>query len=290
MPHSSFLIIGGETGSVFGSINSEQIKNLELPFPSDSEQQAIARILSSLDDKIELNQRMNKTLEAIAQAIFKHWFVDFEFPNEEGKPYKSSGGEMVYNEELGKEIPKGWKVKTLKDISYNFDSKRIPLSSRERQKRQGIYPYYGATSIMDYIDDYIFDGTYILVAEDGSVIDEKGYPVLQYVWGKFWVNNHAHILKGKGISNEFLYMLLKNKNIQHIVTGAVQPKINQTNMNSLKFVIPSNYLLKSFDDIITSLSKKYMVNKEEKDELIQIRDTLLPKLMSGELRVKVEVK
>jgi len=269
-------------------VQVDLLGTIEILLPPLPEQKSIASIFSSLDDKIELNQRMNKTLEAIAQAIFKHWFVDFEFSNEEGKPYKSSGGEMVYNEELGKEIPKGWKVKTLKDISYNFDSKRIPLSSRERQKRQGIYPYYGATGIMDFIDDYIFDGIYILMAEDGSVIDERGYPILQYAWGKFWVNNHAHILQGKRISNEFLYLLLKNKNVQHIVTGAVQPKINQANMNSLKFAIPPECLLKSFDRTIQPLFKIYRYNKEGVKTLAQIRDVLLPKLMSGEIRVKVD--
>jgi len=94
-------------GSTFGELSGSRLKELEFPIPPLTEQRAIAKILSDLDAKIELNQQMNKTLEEIGRAIFKHWFIDFDFPNEEGKPYKSSGGEMVYNEELGKEIPKG---------------------------------------------------------------------------------------------------------------------------------------------------------------------------------------
>lgn len=89
------------------------------------------------------------------------------------------------------------------------DSKRVPLNSRDREARKGPYPYYGATSIMDYIDDYLFDGIRVLLGEDGTVIREDGKPVLQYVWGKYWVNNHAHILKAKpGYSTESIYIAL----------------------------------------------------------------------------------
>ena len=95
----------------------------------------------------------------------------------------------MVDSELG-EIPKGWKVNRLNDIVDCFDNKRVPLSSMERNVRKGIYPYYGAASLMDYIDDYLFDGVYILMGEDGSVTDNIGYPVLQYVFGKFWVNRN----------------------------------------------------------------------------------------------------
>ena len=272
--------------SAVPGLNRDIVYELKKKIPDEKEQTAIAKILSDLDSKIELLQKQNKTLEAIAQAIFKHWFVDFEFPNEEGEPYKSAGGEMVFNEELGKEIPKGWEVGKLGDIIENFDSKRIPLSSREREKRKGKFPYYGATKIMDYVDDYLFDGTYILMAEDGSVTDEGGYPVLQYVWGKFWANNHAHIIKGKGISTEFLYVLLLRTNISEYVTGAVQPKLNQTNMNSIKILIPDSLSVKNFDTLIQDMFIKQKSLYEQIQSLQKIRDTLLPKLMSGEIRVR----
>lgn len=271
-------------------IQADLLGDVEIGIPSLSEQHRIAKILSNLDSKIELLQKQNKTLEAIGQAIFKHWFVDFEFPNEEGKSYKSSGGEMVFNEELGKEIPKGWDVGKLGDIIENFDSKRIPLSSREREKRKGKFPYYGATKIMDYVDDYLFNGTYILMAEDGSVTDDGGYPVLQYVWGKFWVNNHAHIIKGKGISTEFLYVLLLRTKISEYVTGAVQPKLNQTNMNSIKILIPDSLSVKSFDKLIQDMFIKQKSLYEQIQSLQKIRDSLLPKLMSGKIRVPAEVR
>ena len=277
------FIAEGRSGT-FPQITFNELKSLKISLPLLNEQKAIVDILSSLDDKIELNNQMNKTLEEMAQALFKRWFVDFEFPNEEGQPYKSSGGEMVESE-LGM-IPNGWNIKNLSDIVDNFDSKRIPLSKREREKREKIYPYYGAASIADYVDDFIFDGCYVLMGEDGTVIDNNGYPILQYVWGKFWVNNHAHVLQGKNYySNEFVYLKLKSTNVQSLVTGAVQPKINQKNMNSIKTVVAPKEIHIKFNQLMESIYSKYRLNIEQNESLKQLRDSILPKLMSGEIRV-----
>jgi type I restriction enzyme S subunit len=272
--------------SVLGIRQSELILIL-VPNIKIEEQEVIGNILGAIDDKIKLNQEMNKTLEAIGEAVFKRWFVDFEFPNQEGKPYKTTGGQMVYNETLGIEIPEGWRVNTLDEISFNFDSKRVPLSSREREKRRGNYPYYGAAGILDYVDDFTFEGTYALMGEDGTVIDDLGFPVLQLIRGRFWVNNHAHVLQGKGISTELLFLFLKNTSVQHLVTGAVQPKINQGNMNSLKFVIPDSSCKNRLESFVNSLYLKIGGNKEQIKVLSQIRDLLLPKLISGKIRVPI---
>ena len=121
------------------------------------------------------------------------------------------------------------------DLVVNFDRMRKPLSSRQREERKGPYPYYGATCIFDYIDDYIFDGDYILLGEDGTVINADGSPVLQRISGKTWVNNHAHVLKNSEIIDfDYLYYALKNAKFNGAVTGAVQPKISQANMNSVR--------------------------------------------------------
>jgi type I restriction enzyme S subunit len=281
-------ITNRETGTVFASINKKGLETIKLPFPSDIEQKAIANILSTLDEKIETNNQINEKLEEMAQALFKHWFVDFEFPNENGEPYKSSGGEMVESE-LGM-IPKGWKVSKLSELITLYDSKRIPLSKNERDKREKIYPYYGASSLMDYVDDYIFDGVYVLLGEDGTVIDELGYPILQYVWGKFWVNNHAHVIKGKNdYSEEFVYMLLKNTNVSSAVTGAVQLKINQKNLKNLSVVIPEDTdLIKQFSGTLNYQFSIIRNNSDQNKVLTSIRDNLLPKLMSGEIRVPLD--
>lgn len=268
-------------------VNAKNLTNVEVPRPPIDEQRAIAKILSDLDAKIELNRQTNSTLEQVGQALFKRWFVDFEFPDENGRPYKSSGGEMV-DSELG-EIPKEWKVGGLGDIIENFDSKRVPLSSRERASKKGAYPYYGAASILDYVEDYIFDGIYVLVGEDGTVIDENEHPMLQYVWGKFWVNNHAHVIQGKaGFITEYVLLLLKQTNVRHAITGAVQPKINQENLNHLKVIVPTKEILATFSNLINPIFERYRVASEETTFLAKTRDALLPKLMSGEIRVLAE--
>lgn len=260
------------TGTTIKNISLKQMREYSFYLPSLPTQHRIASILSALDDKIELNNKINENLEMQAQAIFKSWFVDFE-------PF---GGVM----------PEDWKIGTVKDIVELHDSKRIPLSGSEREKMDKIYPYYGATSCMDYVDNYIFDGIYLLLGEDGTVVDTKGFPILQYVEGKFWVNNHAHILTGKlGYTVETLYLLFKQTNVTHIVTGAVQPKISQANLKKLPAIIPNIKELDNFNTIIQPIFSMIRKNKNENQRLSELRDTLLPKLMNGEIDVDdVQVK
>ena len=193
---------------------------------------------------------------------------------------------QLYIRIFDRTIPVGWHVGTASEIIEFHDSKRIPLSSREREKLDKIYPYYGATSMMDYVDHYLFDGIYLLLGEDGTVMDDKGFPILQYVEGKFWVNNHAHIITGKGgFTVELLYLLFSLTNVKSSVTGAVQPKISQTNLNKVPVLIPNEDEIKSFDSLIQPFFAQIRNLKAENDRLATIRDTLLPKLMSGEIDV-----
>lgn len=209
---------------------------------------------------------INKNLLQQAQALYKDYFIDMN----------SFDGAM----------PADWHQGTVSEIIELHDSKRIPLSSRERADLAKVYPYYGATSIMDYVDRYLFDGIYLLLGEDGTVVDSKGFPILQYVEGKFWVNNHAHILTGKnGFSVELLYLLFSLINVQSIVTGAVQPKISQANLNKIPVIIPSVNKLQSFDSIIQPFFTQIRNLRAENNRFAATRDTLLPKLMSGELDV-----
>ena len=256
----------GSTGQT--EINKQRLQEeLLIKYPQNIDlQRSIALILKNIDDKIELNTAINENLEQQAQAIFKSWFVDFE-------PF---GGVM----------PENWKIGMIKDIIELHDSKRIPLSGSEREKMDKIYPYYGATSCMDYVDNYIFDGKYLLLGEDGTVIDKNGYPILQYVEGKFWVNNHAHIITGKlGYTVEILYLLFKQTNVKHIVTGAVQPKISQANLKKVPVTISNIKDLDAFNNIIQPIFAMIRKNRNENEKLALLRDTLLPKLMNGEIDV-----
>lgn len=287
-PFKKYMLKIASDGATRNAITKVEIEDFEIGAPEDvDDQKEIANILSTLDKKIALLKKQNQTLEKLAQTLFKRWFVDFEFPNEEAKPYKNSGGKMIASE-LG-EIPEGWSVGSLGEIMINHDSKRIPLSSNERSNRTGKYPYHGATSIMDYIDDFIFDGRYVLLGEDGSVIDENDYPFLQFIEGKIWVNNQAHVLEGKTpFSTEYIYLLLRKKKVNHIVTGAVQLKINQGNLNSLVVLLPNDLILKEFNEKVKSIIDKTFISTKEIQTLTQLRDTLLPKLMSGSLEIKKE--
>ena len=170
----------------------------------------------------------------------------------------------------------------LGDVVEVEDSKRVPLNSREREQRKGPYPYYGATSVMDFVDDYLFDGTRVLLGEDGTVIQENGKPILQYVWGKYWVNNHAHILKASSFySLEIIYTALARTDIRHIVTGAVQMKISQKNLKGLKLSLPDPRNLMPLDNLF----REYKNLVDESKQLELLRDALLPKLMSSEIDV-----
>ena len=274
-PHFKSYIHLMSTGSTIKHISLKTMRDYVFELPSLEDQRHIASILSSLDRKIELNNKINADLEEMAQAIFKNWFVDFE-------PFKD--GKFV-DSELGM-IPEGWKVGGLFDIAEIFDKKRKPLSGNVREKMDKIYPYYGATSCMDYVDDYIFDGIYTLIGEDGSVVKENGLPYMQYVWGKMWVNNHAHILQGKnGYSTEMIHALLSITNIKFLVTGAVQAKLSQGNMQKIFVAIPPKNVLDEIRPVIDNLYSKIRINTAESSRLSLLRDTLLPRLMSGELEV-----
>lgn len=189
----------------------------------------------------------------------------------------------MQDSELG-EIPEGWELKSFGDVSKCYDKKRIPLSKPQREKKKGEIPYYGATSIMDYVDEYIFDGIYLLLGEDGSVIKENGLPFTQYIWGKSWVNNHAHVLTGSGsVTTEHLMVFIKQENIAAYVTGAVQMKLNQKNMNSIPFIFADEAVNNVFGQRIDSIYAVIRAKSEENLTLTNLRDTLLPKLLSGEI-------
>ena len=261
--HSSvynYFINGHKLGSSQPNLKVTDLKRFPIPLCDLITQDKIVNILRNIDDKISINNKINNNLYEMGDNLYNEYF---------GK-YKDN-------------LPSDYKIVKLNEVADNYDSKRKPMSSREREQHKGIYPYYGATSIIDYVDNYIFDDTYLLMGEDGTVKTDDGYPVLQYIWGKNWINNHAHVLKGKNISTELLMFALRKINIENIITGAVQPKINQENMNKIEFVIGSDSKNKELEVILKNLMDKSKNIIEENERLEQLRDTLLPKLMNGEI-------
>lgn len=249
----------------FPQITFSEVANLTIPVPPLAVQEVIVQTMQCLEDKTICNEQINDNLLAQAQTLYKQFF-----------PYG-----------VQDDLPDGWRIGTVGEIIEIHDSKRIPLSGADRSKMEKkIYPYYGAASLMDLVDNYIFDGKYLLLGEDGTVVDDAGYPILQYVWGQFWVNNHAHILTGRlGYDVESLYMLFKQTPVKSIVTGAVQPKISQANLRSVQVVIPPEHNLREYNDLVEPLFSLFRANEEECKTFTALRDTLLPKLMSGEIDV-----
>lgn len=262
--------------------NAVPIKDVDIAI-----QDTVVSVLDSFHKKITLNHAINQNLEALAKLLYDYWFVQFDFPNEEGKPYKSSGGKMEWNEILKKEIPYGWEVSSLRELVDLEDSKRIPLSNAQRVDRKGKYPYYGATGIMDYIDDFIFDYDILLLAEDGSTSDANGFPVVQYVWGKVWVNNHAHIILPKDRAHlVYTYFLLKSIPVKLIETGSIQKKISQDNLLGYKTLKVPKVLIDLYTERIKGLWEKKKLTTEEITQLTKQRDELLPLLMNGQVSTK----
>lgn len=280
-----YLLQISKVGGTRNALTKEAIGKLPIKISDDCNK--ISKILDNIDQKIQTNNQINQELEAMAKTLYDYWFVQFDFPDQNGKPYKSSGGKMVYHPELKREIPEGWGVEKLGDITICHDSKRVPLSSNDRGLVKGEIPYYGATGIMDYVNDYIFDGDYVLMAEDGSVMTEKGTPILQRISGKNWVNNHAHVLEPiKNHSCKLLMMLLKDVSVMKIKTGSIQMKINQENMN--KIVVPAIplKLLFEINQKLEVIDKQQLNLIEENKQLTQLRDWLLPMLMNGQVKVE----
>ena len=156
------------------------------------------------------------------------------------------------------------------EVTINFDKKRIPLSSAQREKMQGKYRYYGAQGVIDHIDDFIFDGTYLLIAEDGENLKSKKQDIAQVVDGQFWVNNHAHVIQGNELCDtRYLCYLLNNMDLSGYVTGSAQPKLSQANLNTIMLVLPSIAIQKKIVECIYIFDKKIGVNNAINDNLQQ---------------------
>ena len=156
------------------------------------------------------------------------------------------------------------------DVTDNFDKKRIPLSAAQREKRQGKYRYYGAQGVIDLVDDYIFDGTYLLIAEDGENLKSKKSNIAQLASGKFWVNNHAHVIQcKKGYDIRYLCYLINLTDLSGYITGSAQPKLSQSSMNAIVLPMPKFEIQKEVADFIEKFDKKIQINEKVNDNLQQ---------------------
>ena len=275
------------TGTTIKNLGLKQMRKFKFPLPNIEEQEKIANILSSLDDKIELNNEMNKTLEEMAQSIFKRWFIDFEFPNEDGQPYKSSGGEMVESE-LGM-IPKEWEIAQIDDISqvtmgvspssktYNEDNIGLPLLNGAADFEGKLIKPSKLTSEPKKIckkGDMVFG----VRATIGNIV----FADKEYALGR----GVASVEPNDKVFREFIYYSLDNsmENLINNASGSVFLNLKKADITDLK-VCYSDEIVKKFNNISRVLIDKIVENDMESELLKQQRDILLPKLVSGEIRI-----
>lgn len=270
---SLYCALRGQGAANQASITLDTIFRFKFRAHSFFEQKKIADILSVYDKLIENNNKRIKLLEQMAENLYKEWFVRFRFPGYEEVEFDGT-------------LPTGWQYQPISESMDFFDSQRVPLSSMQRDEMEKIYPYYGAAKLMDYVDNYLFDGEYLLLGEDGTVVTTDGFPVLQLVNDKFWVNNHAHVVRGKGnISTRFLYLMFCRFPITSVVTGSAQPKISKGRLEKLKILVPDAITMEHFNNLINPMFDEINVLKKQLIRITKQRDMLLPRLMSGKLEV-----
>jgi len=271
-----YLLNLASSGATRNALTKQMIEDIALSLPRLPEQKAIAAVLSSLDDKIELLRKQNKTLEAIAQAIFKEWFVNFNFPDKNGKPYKDAGGKMI-DSELG-EIPEGWRVRVLAEFFPVRTGKRNANHAAE----SGLYPFFTCSQEPLKCNEYSFDDSAILLAGNGD-FNVKWYE------GKFDAYQRTYVL----IPFEknflgFLFILMKFflEDLTRGHRGSVISFLTKGMIEDFAFACQEDSVLKGITQPLNSLLRRIDANKSQIQTLSRLRDTLLPKLMSGQVRVK----
>ena len=260
-------------------VNENALKTLELPIPEPQTQQSIAAVLSALDKKIALNKQINVRLEEMAKTLYDYWFVQFDFPDADGRPYKSSGGEMVFDETLKREIPKGWEVKSLGEIADLYQP--ATLSEKELNKN-GQFLVYGANGIIGKYNKFNHENPVVAVACRGNSCG-----AINITQPKSWITGNAMVVnpKNKNMCIDFIKNTLLVNNLDKVVSGSAQPQITRTNFAPLKVITPNESLLKLYSDIINPMFNKRINRIQQNAKLTQLRDFLLPMLMNGQVSV-----
>ena len=260
-------------GAVQKFLSLEQLRNFPI-LPFEKDKIPIVEILSALDKKIALNKQINARLEEMAKTLYDYWFVQFDFPDANGKPYKSSGGEMVFDETLKREIPKGWAATTLKDFLTIKNGKDHKLLS------DGKYTVYGSGGAMRSADDYLFEGKSVLIPRKGTLNN------VMYVNEAFWtVDTMFYTEMKQDFFAEYVFYSIKDIDFNKFNLGTGVPSMTSSILYSLKMIRPSDYLLKSFEDTLKPIFLKITNNENENQHLTQLRDFLLPMLMNGQISV-----
>ncbi len=277
MPIAKILVTGSTPSRQ--RVDPTSFYEIKIPLPPLPEQKKIAAILSAVQSTKEKTEDIIQATKELKKSLMKHLFTYGPVPVEEAEdvPLKET--------EIGM-VPEEWDIVRLGDVVNVYDKKRIPLSSEQRSEMRGYYPYCGANGIIDYINNYIFDGEYLLLAEDGGFWNE--FQDTAYLMnGKFWVNNHAHIIKvKKGRSNNrFLLYWFNYDNIESYTSGTTRKKLNQGVMKQIQIPLPPLPTQQKIANILSAIDLKIEAEENKKKALGVLFKTLLHNLMTAKIRV-----
>lgn len=278
------------SGSIQDNINIDYLTSLEFRIPKKLYQNKIVSVLSSLDAKIDLNNRINAELEAMAKTLYDYWFVQFNFPNKNGKPYKSSGGKMVWNKELKREIPAGWEVGTLNDIA-NITMGQSPLGESYNETGDGIIFFQGCTDFGKRFPSVRkFTTQPTRFAKTGDILLSVRAPVgtMNIANADCCIGRGLAALNSKNSSISYLYGVISGfkqvfdrRNTDGTTFGAITKK----DLFSLKIIKPDSAILNRFQNTLSSAFDQQNLIEQENQYLSSLRDWLLPMLMNGQVKV-----
>jgi type I restriction enzyme S subunit len=298
-------ILSKAVGATMPNINTKILADFPIRLPTKKEQSQIAKILSDLDSKIELNNKINAELEAMAKLIYDYWFVQFEFPNEVGKPYKSSGGKMVWNEELKREVPEGWELGNFGTYckssgGYAFKSswwsdnglKVVKIKDIQEDYTINISDLSSASISGEKIDNkFIAKPGNILIAMTGATVGKFG--IVPITDGPLYVNQRVGFFNLGTEPIDKLPFLVNSLNQKYfreaiftLASGAAQPNISNEQINNIQLLIPRKTLLENYNKTLKANYNKILLNQFQNQKLSELRDWLLPMLMNGQVKVE----
>ena len=286
-----------KSGSSVPTMNRNHLHPIKIiAYKNLPTQKSIAKVLSDLDAKIELNNKINRELEAMAKTLYDYWFVQFDFPDSAGKPYKSSGGKMVYNAELKREIPEGWEAKKLSQIAKT-GSGGTPLSTKREYYENGNIPWINSGEVnepwivstsnfitqkgLDNSSAKLFRRGTILMAMYGATAGKVSLIDIEAC------TNQAicGISPNKEFYKSFIKFGLEDlyKYLINLSSGSARDNLSQDKIKELRFIIPNDSLLMQFDKLVQPIMKKILTNLKQNQHLTTLRDWLLPMLMNGQV-------
>ena len=273
------VLLNKSQGSVFNTINLSTFDDIKIELPSIVDQRKISNLLTLLDDKIQTNNQINQELEAMAKTLYDYWFVQFDFPDQNGKPYKSSGGKMVYHPELKREIPEGWGNSTLGEFADLYQPKTI---SDKEMIEDGEYLVYGANGIIGCYSEYNHEDSMVTISCRGNC------GIINVTRPYSWITGNSMVVKPKDdIYNiDYISNLLLSLSISSVITGSVQKQLTRTSLVPLKIIIPNKEIIEKYRAITNVSFEKRKAIQIEVEQLTQLRDWLLPILMNGQVKVE----